>query len=987
MSSQPVFTRLASARLPVSPLVAAGVFFISGGAVAVAQITAVNDSVTMHHHGKANIAVLANDSGPIDTSSLQVQQAPIHGSAVVGTDGRILYEHLTGSPEVDQFSYWVADSAGGTATATVTITFTNSLRLWNPDINVPDAPPATTIGLQNAFPGLVFEEPTCMATPPGDTKRLFVCQKRGLLRVIPDVTAAVPEALTFLDLRSVTKRDSESGLLGLAFHPNFASNRYFYVFYSTGIGGRQQRVSRFTAHPTNPNMALASSELILISQADRRDNHNGGDLHFGPDGYLYISVGDEGGANDEYDNGQTITKNLFAGILRIDVDKKPGNISPTHHPAIPTDNGVARFSIPIDNPFVHTSVGGDWDGTYNGIMVDDLESVRREFYATGLRNPWRMSFDPQSGELWCGDVGQAGREEINIIERGGNYGWAFREGSIAGPKHSRMPSGFLDQFHNPPVWDYSRGTGALQGYSVTGGRFYHGTRIPALTGKYIFADYAASRVWSLQRNETGPPTVTRIASRSGITAFGSDPSNQDILLADYSQGRILRLVSNTVTGQFPATLSDTGLFADLDDLSPAPGLIPYQINLPFWSDHSVKRRWFMIPDGTSRLTWAKDDPWTLPTGMIWVKHFDMEMVRGNPATLKRIETRLLVRDTTGVYGVSYHWNDEGTEASLASDMGEDFNLEITANGQSSTQRWRIPGRGECRICHTPQAGHALSFNTRQLNITGFIARLHGNQLELLDEHGFFTNSPGSANLLPRHVRPDEEQFSREARVRSYLEVNCSNCHRDGGGTPGEWDGRIELPLAETGLIGGIPLNNGGDPHQRLVVSGEPSRSVLVHRTAASNGFTRMPPLGSNVIDQDGVNLLTAWIAQDLPMNPSYQEWRIEQFGSADSAAGHPDADFDGDGRSNYEEYLAGTDPLDPADQFNPQIEMLGGNLKLAFPLPVNRSFRIDSSTDMDSWAAWDVPGNQGLPVAGGWLEFIHPVDDRARFFRIRIEGN
>ncbi|MCX6865236.1 MAG: PQQ-dependent sugar dehydrogenase, partial [Verrucomicrobia bacterium] len=161
-----------------------------------------------------------------------------------------------------------------------------TLRVANPAVNVPPAPPAMAIGLSDAFPALVLEEPTCLASPPGATKRLFVCQKRGLLRVIPDVTVPAPQALACLDLRAVTSRDSECGLLGIAFHPDYSNNRHVYVYYSAKDGGLQQRVSRFTAQADNPDAVDAGSELILISQSDKRGNHNGGDLHFGPDGYL-----------------------------------------------------------------------------------------------------------------------------------------------------------------------------------------------------------------------------------------------------------------------------------------------------------------------------------------------------------------------------------------------------------------------------------------------------------------------------------------------------------------------------------------------------------------------------------------------------------------------------------------------------------------------------------------------------------------------------
>jgi hypothetical protein len=204
----------------------------------------------------------------------------------------------------------------------------------------------------------------------------------------------------------------------------------------------------------------------------------------------------------------------------------------------------------------------------------------------------------------------------------------------------------------------------------------------------------------------------RLLGEAGIAAFGTDPSNQDLLLADIGDGIVRRLITTTSPGTFPATLSATGLFADLSDLSPSPGLVPYNVNLPFWSDHAIKSRWFVVPDGTSQFTWSQENPWTLPTGSIWVKHFDIEMQRGVPASKKRIETRLLVKNAGGAYGVSYRWNVAGTEATLVEDGGVNFPLAITEGGSPAPQTWRIPSRAECMVCHTPQAGHALSFNTQ-----------------------------------------------------------------------------------------------------------------------------------------------------------------------------------------------------------------------------------------------------------------------------------
>ena len=774
----------------------------------------------------------------------------------------------------------------------------------------------------------------------------------------------------------------EAGLLSMAFHPDYATNRQFYVFYSVNINSaRHQRVSRFTTQAGNPNLADTGSEQILIEQRDQADNHNGGDMHFGPsDGFLYISVGDEGNGDDTLLNSQLINKDLFSGILRLDVDKLSG-IEPTAHAAIPTDVNGARFTIPADNPFVLPVQGGDWDGTYNGSTVTG--TVRREFWATGLRNPWRMSFDPATGQLWCADVGQGQREEVDLITRGGNYGWVYREANLTGPRTTNptMPANFDALYHTPPVYNYNRNNDNFGGTSVTGGVVYRGNRIAALYGKYIFSDFNSGNIWAM---DTGTYQVDRILGEGNIAGFGQDPSNGDVLLADLGDGIVRRLVSTTATGTFPATLSATGLFADLTDLSPSPGVTPYSVNLPFWSDHAIKSRWFVIPDGSSSFT-PSDDLWTLPAGTIWVKHFDMEMERGNPATRKRVETRLIVKTTGGAYGVSYRWNEAGTEAFLADDGGENFVLDITDGGSPAPQTWRIPSRAECLICHTPQAGHALSFNTRQLNLENAILGYSGNQLETLHAQAFLTADPGSPNLLPRHLRPDESDYSLEARVRSYLAVNCSYCHKSGGTAPATWDGSPQLTLAQTGLVNGAPNNSGGDPANKLVVPGDTTHSIVLNRVAVTNGFTRMPPIGSNVIDSASVTLLTDWINGELAARRTYAEWRAAEFEPDNDPSGEPGEDPDHDGLTNEQEFLAATDPHDGASAFRPQIS--GDPLVLGFELPVNRSFRIDTSTDLGQWTPWDVPGNQGLPVAAGPIEFALPVADPQRFFRVELIEN
>ncbi|MEO5916935.1 MAG: LamG-like jellyroll fold domain-containing protein [Luteolibacter sp.] len=977
--------------------------FSAGPDATFAPPVAVADSATIHPNQKVLVDVLSNDTGSPIPSTLQILSAPATGTATI-SGGKILYTHSGSSAAPVTFTYRVGNVSGTTADGTVTINFASSLRLTNPALAMPAAPPSSTWQLVDGLPGLTFNQPLCIASLPGDTRQMFVCERMAKIQRVADVTAAAPVKNVFLDLQNVVLGrtptetiegggNAEHGLLGLAFHPQFATNGYFYVAYTVRYNTLYyQRISRFSVSSSDPTVADPTSEKILINQLDEGSNHDGGDLHFGPnDGYLYYTAGDEENPNDFRLNSQKVNKDFFGGVFRFDVDKKATSIEPNSHAAVIIDpgTGLARYSVPKDNPFVSTTLGGAWGGTYNGVAVTPLSGVRTEFWATGLRHTWRMSFDPATGDLWGGDVGQDTYEEVNRIVKGGNYGWVYREGKHdnAAAVNAGWPAKPVPFVSIDPIYEYVHaaitGDANFKGNSVVGGYVYRGTRYPSLVGTYIFSDSVSGHVWQMDTTTGATTRLTGLAGAYGVfSAQGIDPSNKDLLFCAYITGKIMRLStgSDLSTG-FPATLGATGLFADLSDLSPAPGLLPYQPNLTFWSDFAVKRRWFTIPDATSRMTWSKDGNWTYPTGTVWVKHFDLELSRGNPATKKRIETRVLVKTATGSYGVSYRWNEAQTDATLVEDSGAEFDIAIDDHGTPHTQRWQIPGRSSCLTCHTPQAGHALSFNTRQLNLVNTINGYSGNQLETLSAQGFLNNTPDPVGTLARHVRPDETAYPLEQRARSYFAVNCSYCHQTGGSVSGFWDGRAHLTLEQTNLINGVAVNNQGNALNKYIVPGDTTHSIVLNRMAGTNSFGRMPPLASSEVDPTDIALITDWINNSLPGRPLYQQWRDGYFTSLDQN-GDKTADPDGDGVSNYEEYLRGSSPTSGGSPWQASI----ANGTLQFLRKANRYYSIQTSDSLGQWQPWSNPAlESSYKATDEVIQLPLPVDpDGKQFFRFSV---
>jgi glucose/arabinose dehydrogenase len=358
--------------------------------------------------------------------------------------------------------------------------------------------------LVDAYPNLPnFSNAVEIVKANDGTNRLFVVQQRGLIYVFED-SPTVSQRKLFLDLSSiVSQTGSETGLLGMALHPNYAQNRTFFVCYTTGSPLRSE-VARFQTSAQNPDSAIFSSRQVILTESQPFSNHNGGKIAFGPDGYLYISLGDGGSAGDPGNRAQN--RNTILGkLLRIDVN---------------TVQSPLNYAIPPTNPFV------------------GQPNVREEIFAWGLRNMWKFSFDEQ-GRIWGGDVGQNAWEEINIIVSGGNYGWRKFEGNAVYNAGDPTPPNAIF-----PIWVYSHSNGDA---SITGGYVYRGSRIPALYGKYIYGDYVSRRIWALTYDfRTAATNEFLLQGPQFISSFGEDFNNEILVVGyDSTAGRIRRLVSST----------------------------------------------------------------------------------------------------------------------------------------------------------------------------------------------------------------------------------------------------------------------------------------------------------------------------------------------------------------------------------------------------------------------------------------------------------
>ncbi|MBK7952158.1 MAG: PQQ-dependent sugar dehydrogenase [Deltaproteobacteria bacterium] len=657
---------------------------------------------------------------------------------------------------------------------------------------------------------------TKLLQAPGDASRWFVLEQGGRIRVFP--VASPGNTTTWIDLSSAVDDRGEGGLLGMAFHPSWPATREVFVSYTTSGSPLVSRLSRLilddVVSPSPP------TEQILLTVNQPFDNHNGGDIAFGNDGFLYFGLGDGGSGGDPGNLAQNPTR-LLGKMLRIGV-VGVGFPSPA-------------YTIPSGNP----NAGNPRCGPGTNAQACP------EIFASGLRNPWRFSIDAATGDVWVGDVGQGQHEEVDLVTLGGNYGWNCREGFASYPGTGDCSGAFID-----PLVDYPHENGDA---SITGGFVYRGSAIPSLAGRYVFGDFSSGRIWALQPNGSGGYVADEIASSNdGISTFGLGLDGE-LYFASYFGNQIRKIVPPSGGGAvdtIPTDLVDTGCVDPLDPTQPASGLVPYAIQAPFWSDGAAKERHLAIPDATAidvgALVGNAGGDFVFPNGTVILKNFRL----GN----QLIETRLLMRHPDGIWaGYTYEWNDAETAATRV----------VGGKARSvQGQTWIYPSEGACLQCHTATAGFALGPEIPQLNgsllypTTGRTA----NQLDTLAGVGLLSDPlPAPSASLPALVDPTDTNAPLEDRARAWLHTNCSQCHRPSGPTPSSMDLRFSTALSATNVCDEDPqAGSFGIANAKLIAPGDAARSVLIYR-ANRRDSSGMPPIGSNRVDTAGVALLTSWV--------------------------------------------------------------------------------------------------------------------------------
>jgi len=581
-------------------------------------------------------------------------------------------------------------------------------------VGSPEPPLPYTV--ERVLPKAKVPCPIAVAHQPGSDRLLYVTepwsyQPSRLWRMRDTADAFEPELLL---------PEDGSVQYAITFHPKFAENGYVYIGSNgpgkpvgpdkevpkkaDGTPRKFTRVTRYVIDREPPYTFHPESAEVMIEWDS--DGHNGGDMAFGSDGMMYVGSGDGTSDSDGDRAGQNLTL-LRSKILRIDVD----------HPDEDTPNDGRHYSVPKDNPIFDA-----------GSPIATVKGARPETYAYGLRQPWRVVIDKQTGQIWVGNQGQDLWEQIYLIERGANYGWSLVEGTHK--FNADQPAGPTPI--SKPVAEHPH----AEARAMTGGLVYTGSAHPELKGAYIYADYSTGRIWGIRHDGKQVTWHKLIADTTlQITGFGTD-SKGEMLICDHQPGDgggFYTLVATPPIAKdqppFPRKLSESGLFASVAGHTMVPGVIPYEPASPLWSDGTYKARFFALPptmkqEGKivpAKIGVTNARGWNFPEGTVLVKSFAIDEREGDPSTRRWIETRFMLKEQGEWAGYSYEWNDEQTDAVLVAAEGKDRDYQIrTADLEKhadgvKTQSWHYPSRTECMVCHSRASNFVLGLCTVQLN--------------------------------------------------------------------------------------------------------------------------------------------------------------------------------------------------------------------------------------------------------------------------------
>ncbi|MGK0185982.1 MAG: glucose/arabinose dehydrogenase/cytochrome c553 [Verrucomicrobiales bacterium] len=663
--------------------------------------------------------------------------------------------------------------------------------------------PPLPFTVERIFPKVDLPAPMYLIEEPGSDNLWVVLQggerdKPSKIVTFPNKPEAAEAELVFDLPRHL--------IYSVIFDPGYEENRLIYLFCNgpTGSRSRSNQVDRYRVDKEKG----FTDKLTIIEW--KSGGHDGGDMAFGNDKMLYLTTGDGSTDSDAWNSGQTLD-DLLGAVLRIDVHSSRAD---------------SPYEIPPDNPFV------------------EMEGARPEIYAYGLRNPWRMTIDQASGQIWVGNNGQDLWETAHLVQRGENYGWSVFEGSY--PFYQNRQLGPTP--HIAPTIEHHH----AEFRSLTGGVVYRGTRWPELDGAYVYGDYSTGRIWGAKHDGDALVWHRELADTALMIASFRVLGN-DLCVVDHAGG-IYRLTNMPERAQdasaFPRRLSETGLFQSTPKHAMEPGVIAYSVNAPGWHDGATARRWMAIPGKETIAFTDGARAGEFPDGTALVQTLERDGVR--------IETRVQLRQQKEWMGYSYRWAVDQKDAVLVPKGGEDI-AEID---------WRIPSRTECAACHSRAVNYALGITSQQLD--------HADQLSRLAEQGLFSNSVPEKRTTPL-VNPYDPQADLHERVGAYLHTNCSICHVESGGGNAKMDLLIRSFPKRSELIEARPQHaTFGIEDAMLVSPGAPDRSVLVHRLSY-RGSGQMPPLVSRQVDTEAVAMIREWIEGLSPSQKQVRVWTLSDF--------------------------------------------------------------------------------------------------------------